>query len=442
MPGPRSRRRADGRTACRPRRQPRSRRQPVVLVGQGRVARLVVGGDRSRRGDLLGCLGVGLRGGDLLRSASGSDCGAATRWVASGSSPGAKACWVASGSGSGSGLGVHPGSRERCGECGVADVVGQCGRDLVRRLDRHRVLRGLLVQHPLADGVQRARDARAYLSRTQRPTRLTRRLGYGGPGDAGPASGECGVQDPGEVDHVGLAVVELAVQRVLGPGDLESGVHDVPDQLDGAGVRDQHGLGVEPSVGDALGVPGGDRLGHLAGQPGGARGRKRAALEHQVQRDAVAPLVHDPGDAVPVVAVQHPQQVRVGDGRRDSCRLEQVWCPRVVAGYGVDRHAARQDRVRGAPEPCAGALGEQVVEAVAVGEDGPGSDRSGRHVTHLPGPFQLSGPVSGPVVGPVVLHGAVVDGAAEQVPASALSPSHRRAVRVRAPTAGGVTACL
>ena len=287
------------------------------------------------------------------------------------------------------GLGVHPGGRERCGECGVADVVGECGRDLVCRLDRHRVLRGLLVQHPLADGVQRARDSRAYLSRTQRSARLTRRLGYGGPGDAGPAAGECGVQDPGEVDHVGLAVVDLAVQRVMGTGDLEGGVHDVPDQLDGAGMRDQHGLGVEPSVGDALGVPGGDRLGHLAGQPGGARGRKRPALEHQVQRDAVAPLVHDPGDAVPVVAVEHPQQVRVGDGRRDPCRLEQVRSPWVITGYGVDRHAARQDRVRGAPEPCAGALGEQVVEAVAVGEDGPGSDRSGRHVTHLPGPFQL-----------------------------------------------------
>ena len=122
------------------------------------------------------------------------------------------------------GLGVHPGSRERCGECGVADVVGQCGRDLVRGLDRHRVLRGLLVQHPLADGVQRPGNARAYLSRTQRSARLTRRLGYGGPGDAGPAAGECGVQDAGEVDHVGLAVVELAVQRVLGLGDLEGGV--------------------------------------------------------------------------------------------------------------------------------------------------------------------------------------------------------------------------
>ena len=276
-------------------------------------------------------------------------------------------------------------------------------------------------------------------------TRLTRRLGYGGPGDAGPASGECGVQDPGEVDHVGLAVVDLAVQRVLGAGDLEGGVHDVPDQLDGASVRDQHGLGVEPSVGDALGVPGRDRLGHLAGQPGGARGRKRAALEHQVQRDAVAPLVHDPGDAVPVVAVEHPQQVRVGDGRRDPGRLEQVRCPRVVTGYGVDRHAARQDRVRGAPEPCAGALGEQVVEAVAVGEDGPGSDRSGRHVTHLPGPSNCLGRSQGPWSGLVVQF-------SRHVRSSTVRPSRCLPRRVSRPIVGpsesghrpsvGVTACL
>ena len=385
-----------------------------------------------RGGDLLGGFRVGLRGGDPL-----GRLGVERRTKGLLGRVGVRLQDRLE-----LGLGVHPGSRERCGQCGVADVVGQCGRDLVRRLDRHRVLRGLLVQHPLADGVQRARHARAYLSRTQRPARLTRRLGYGGPGDTGPAAGECGVQDAGEVDHVGFAVVELAVQRVLGLGDLEGGVHDVPDQLDGARMRDQHSLGVEPSVGDALGVPGGDRLGHLAGEPGGARGRKRAALEHQVQRDAVAPLVHDPGDAVPVVAVEHPQQVRVRDGRRDSCRLEQVRSPWVIAGYGVDRHAARQDRVGGAPEPCAGALGEQVVEAVAVGEDGPGSDRSGRHVTHLPGPFQLSGPVSGPVVGP----SSFMVRSSTMPPSRCLprrcSPSHRRAVRVRAPAVGRVTACL
>ena len=195
-------------------------------------------------------------------------------------------------------LGVHPGGVEGCGECGIADVVGQGGGDLVGRLDRHRVLRGLLVQHPLADRVERAGDTGAHLSRAQRPTRLARCLGYGGTGDARPPTGQCGVEDPGEVDHVGLALVELAVQRVLGAGDLEAGVDDVPDQLDGARVRDQHRLGVQPAVGDALGVPGGDRLGHLTGQPGGARGRQGAPLEHQVQRDAVAPLVHDPGDAV------------------------------------------------------------------------------------------------------------------------------------------------
>ena len=206
------------------------------------------------------------------------------------------------------------------------------------------------MQHALADRVEGARDAGADLAWAQRTTRLSRGLGYGGAGDARPPAGQRGVEDAGEVDDVGLALVELAVQRVGRAGHLEAGVDDVPDQLDRARVGDQHRLGVQPAVGDALGVPGGDRLGHLAGQPGGPRGRQRALLEHQVERDALAPLVDHPGDAVVVVAVEHPQQVGVGDGRRDPRRLEQAGGTRVVAGYGVDRDAARQDRVGGAPE--------------------------------------------------------------------------------------------
>ena len=295
------------------------------------------------------------------------------------------------------GLGVHAGDVERRGHAGVAEVVGQGGGDLVRGLDRHRVLRGLLVQHPLADDVEGAGHPGAHLAGTQRAAALPWRAGYAGRGDSGPPAGQPGVEDPGEVDHVGLTVVELAVQRVRRAAALEAGVDDVPDQLDRAGVRDQHRLGVQPAVGDALGVPGGDRVGHLAGQPGRARGRQRALLEHQVQGDAVAPLVDHPGDAALVVAVEHAEQVGVGDGGRDPGGLEQSGGALVVAGHGVDGHAAGQDGVGRAPEAGALALGEQVVEAVAAGEDGAGSDRSGRRgprsrdargavVTSLPSP--------------------------------------------------------
>ena len=268
---------------------------------------------------------------------------------------------------------------------GVAEVVGQRGRDLVRGLDRHRVLGGLLVQHPLADDVEGARDPRAHLPRAQRTPALARCLGYGGRSDAGPPAGQPGVQDAGEVDHVGLALVELAVERVRRAAALEAGVDDVPDQLDRAGVGDEHGLGVQPPVGDALGVPGGDRVGDLARQPRGAGRGQRALLEHQVERDAVAPLVDHPGDAALVVAVEHPEQVGVGDGGGDAGGLEQAGRPFVVAGDGVDGHAARQDRVGGPPEPGPLALGEQVVEAVAAGEDGAGSDRAGHRLCARPG---------------------------------------------------------
>ena len=297
--------------------------------------------------------------------------------------------WAAHGLGQGialdrdRGLGVHGGDVERRGRARVAEVVGQCRTDLLRGLDGHGVLRRLLVQHPLTDDVEGPRYAGADLSRPQRAAALTRGLGYGGRGDTGPPTGQAGVEDTGEVDDVGLALVELPVERVRWPVALEAGVDDVPDQLDRAGVGHEHGLGVQPTVRDILRVTGSDRVGHLPGQPGGARGRQRALLEHQVERDAVTPFVDHPGDAALVVAVEHAQQVRVRDGGRDPGRLEQAGCTCVVARDGVDRDAARQDRVGGAPETGSRTLREQVVETVAASEDRPGSDRSGGHVTPL-----------------------------------------------------------
>ena len=62
----------------------------------------------------------------------------------------------------------------------------------------------------------------------------------------------------------------------------------------------------------------------------------------------------------------------------DAARgLEQARGPRVVARDEVHRHVPVQHRVVGPPEPAARALGEQVVEAVARGEDLAGVDRVG-----------------------------------------------------------------
>ena len=274
-------------------------------------------------------------------------------------------------------LGVHAGGVDRRAEARIADVVGEGRGDLVRGLDRQRVLGGLLVQHPLADHVEGARHPGADLTRPEGTTRLAGCGRHGRAGDAGPPTGQGGVEDAGEVDHVCLALVQLAVQRVRRSWSLEGGVDDVPDQLHCSGVGDEHRLRVQPTVGDALRVAGGDGLGDLTGEPGRARGRQGALLQHQVERDAVTPLVDHPGDAVVVGAVEDAEQVRVGDRRRDAGGLEQVRRSFVGARHRVDRHAARQDRVRGPPEAGAVALGEQVVEPVAPGEDGAGADRAG-----------------------------------------------------------------
>ena len=233
------------------------------------------------------------------------------------------------------------------------------------------------MQHPVADRVEGARHACADLAGSERATRLARCGRHGRAGHPRPPTGQGGVEDAGEVDHVGLALVELAVQRVRRPRSLEGRVDDVPDQLHGSGMGDEHRLRVQPTVGDALRVASGDRLGDLAGQPGRARGWQRALLEHQVERDAVTPLVDHPGDAVVVGAVEHAEQVRVGDRRGDAGGIEQVGRPCVGARHRVDRHAAGQDRVGGPPEPGTLAVGEQVVEAVAPGEDAAGTDRAG-----------------------------------------------------------------
>ena len=142
----------------------------------------------------------------------------------------------------------------------------------------------------------------------------------------------------------------------------------------------------------------GQAVGHLGDDPRGAAGLQRAVVgQHDVERGPLAPLVDDVAEVVELLGVQHAQQPGVEVGGDVAGRLEQPGGARVVARDEVDRHVPVQDRVVGAPEAAALALGEQVVEAVARGEDLAGVDRvrhrsprsrwlpAGRWTTHIVG---------------------------------------------------------
>ena len=234
------------------------------------------------------------------------------------------------------------------------------------------------MQHPLADDVEGAGDPGAHLARTQRAAALPGCAGYDGRGYSGPATGQSGVEDSGEVDHVGLAVVELAVERVRWTAPLEARVDDVPDQLHRAGVGDQHRLGVEPAV----------RRCRWRGRRRWRRRPRGSATPHGTGgrvpcwsiRSSETPSPHSlTTQVMPPSSSQSSTRSRwgsvtVAETRAASSRAGRAL---VVAGDRVDRDAARQDGVGGPPEPRALALGEQVVEAVAAGEDGAGADRTG-----------------------------------------------------------------
>ena len=79
-------------------------------------------------------------------------------------------------------------------------------------------------------------------------------------------------------------------------------------------------------------------------------------------------------DAVGLVGVQHPQQPAVQHRGGHPGRLEQAGGPLVVGVDHVQGDVALQHPVMGTPEPAAPALGEQVDQSVAVGEDVTGPD--------------------------------------------------------------------
>ncbi len=106
------------------------------------------------------------------------------------------------------------------------------------------------------------------------------------------------------------------------------------------------------------------------------RGCQRSVVgQHDVERRPLAPLVDDEAEVVEPLGVQDAQQSGVEVGSDVAGRLQESLGPRVVAGDEVHGDVPVQHGVVGAPEAAALALGEQVVEAVARGEDLAGVDR-------------------------------------------------------------------
>ena len=262
----------------------------------------------------------------------------------------------------------------------VADVVAERRGDLVGALERDRRVRPG-VEHPVADRVEGTGDAGAHLARAHDAAVVAGRLGDARPLGAGPPSRQRGVEQRGEVVHVGLVVA----QRRLALGDgllpaVQHPVDDEADQLDRPGLGDHHVLGDQPAVGDAVGVRGGDRVRDLLDQPRGPARRQRPLEEHLVERDPVAPLVDDVDDAVLLGGVEHAQEVAVGDGGGRAGGGEQPLGPGVRGVDHVHRDAPGQDQVRGPPELGAVGLGDEVLEPEPSGEHGAMPDRLVGHV--------------------------------------------------------------
>ena len=187
----------------------------------------------------------------------------------------------------------------------VADELGQEALDATGAAHVADVpdLLPAWVEQLVAEVVQAAGYAGPHLPRPEHPAVLLGRAGYAGRRDAGPAAGQGRVQQPGQVDHVALRVAgRHAVQRRV---DAEA------DQPDRAGVVEQHVLGREQPMGDAVRVRGRDRVGHLADHPRPTSRRERpVAREHDVERGAGPPLVDDEAAVAAVRSASSTRRMR------------------------------------------------------------------------------------------------------------------------------------
>ncbi len=81
-----------------------------------------------------------------------------------------------------------------------------------------------------------------------------------------------------------------------------------------------------------------ERFGHLAGQPARLLPGQRAGAEHPLERTAAGPLADAVRDAVLHVAVEHPEEARVGRGGGSPRGVEEQ-----VGSWIADRQDIHDD---------------------------------------------------------------------------------------------------
>ncbi len=267
----------------------------------------------------------------------------------------------------------------------VAEVVVEQVADGARRgLPGRRLL--LRVEHLVAERVEHPRDAGAdppgaqHLAVHLGGRRHRRRR------DARPLAGEGAVEQPREVD--------LVDADPAGREAAECGLDAESDDPHLAVLVEEDVLRGQGAVGDPGLVRLGEAVGDLGDEPGrAARGQRTLAGEQDVEGVALAPLVDHEAAPVGGLGVEHPQQPAVDDRAGAARRLEQRTGALVVLGDDVHRDGTVEHEVVGAPEPPGAGLGQQVVEAVALGEHVTGLHRCRHCSPRFPRAFLCSGPL-------------------------------------------------
>ena len=262
-----------------------------------------------------------------------------------------------------------------------AGEVADIGVELVGEGARGEVLGRVAavgVEALVAEGVELSGDSGAHAPRAEHCAVVLGRGRQRGARDPRPLPGQRAEEQGDEVD---LVDTDTARRQAV-----EGGVNTEADDPDLSVLVDQDVLGSQATVRQTRGVRLGDAVGHLRDQHRGAPGSQRTLADQEVvERLAAAPLVDDVAAPVLDVGVEDAQQPAIGDRSGRPGGAEQRLGAVVVGLQDVDRDGSVQHLVVGAPEASAPRLGEQVVEAVAVGEDvtglhGPGHGSPHPHV--------------------------------------------------------------
>ena len=187
-----------------------------------------------------------------------------------------------------------------------------------------------------------------------------------------PARDQAGVEQPTQIDHVGLLGAEVgrAGQSVAGSrpqGRLDQQADDLDVTVRGEDDR----VGVDPLVVEPQPVHAGQGVGDLPDHPGRLQPRQRAVAEQHLQRPADRVLADDVRAELGILAVnrvEDAQEAGVDGQRGPPGGLQDVRRLGVEGGEQVDHHRAGQHEIEGPPGDRAGGLGEQLLHPVPVAE--------------------------------------------------------------------------